>query len=122
MSEKELREYDRLKTMIQYIQENLAEELTVEQIAESALLSKSECLRCFRNALRITPMRYVKQRRIEAASALLLNTQQKIADIGFACGFGDTSYFVKAFHDAKGMTPRAWRTEKSGIISSSDRR
>ncbi|MBQ9062474.1 MAG: AraC family transcriptional regulator, partial [Eubacterium sp.] len=43
--------------------------------------------------------------------------KQKIADIGEACGFGDTSYFVQAFRDAKGVTPRVWRMEKSAKVT-----
>ena len=74
-SERELRDNERMKLMIQYIHAHLSEELTVNKIASSALLSKSECLRCFKNTLHTTPMRYVKQHRIEIASTMLLNTQ-----------------------------------------------
>lgn len=111
-SEKALRDGERIKTMLQYIQEHYSEELSTAQIAESALISESECLRCFRNTIGTPPIQYVKQFRIQEASRLLASTDQKIADIGAHCGFSDTSYFTKTFREMKGCTPGEYRKQK----------
>lgn len=112
-SEKALRDDGRIKTMLQYIQTHYAEELTTQAIAQSALISDSECLRCFHNTIGTTPIQYLKQFRIQKAAELLSNTNEKISDIGADCGFQDMSYFTKSFRTAKGCTPSEYRLQKS---------
>lgn len=109
LSEKALRDSARIKTVLQYIQEHYASELTVARIAESALISESECLRCFRATIGIPPIQYVKQFRIQEAARLLASTDQGIADIGAQCGFPDASYFTRTFREMKGCTPGEYR-------------
>ena len=111
-SEKALRDEQRIKVMLQFIQENYGEELTTEKIARSAAISDSECLRCFRAMVGTTPIQYVKQLRVQKAAELLAGTDRKIADIGALCGFQEMSYFAKTFRTLKGRTPSAYRAEK----------
>lgn len=108
-SEKVLRDGKRTKAMLQYIQEHYSEEITLLQIAESAHICESECLRCFRSVIGRSPIQYVKQVRVQKAAELLLRTDLKISDIGLQCGFQEMSYFAKAFRELKGCTPRAFR-------------
>lgn len=108
-SEKTLRDGARIKVMLQYIQEHYGGELTLAKIAESANLSENECLRCFRSMTGCTPIKYVKQVRIQKAAELLLSTNRKISDIGAECGFQEMSYFAKTFRELKGCTPGDFR-------------
>lgn len=108
-SPKALREQERLKRMLTYIHEHSSLELTVLKIAESALVSESECLRCFKNIIGMAPIRYVKQYRLQKAAELLVNSQEPIAAVAASCGFQEMSYFAKAFREAYAMTPSAWR-------------
>lgn len=108
-SEKTLRDGERIKTMLQCIQEHYHEELTLAKIAQSAALSENECLRCFRSTIGATPIQYLRQVRIQRAAQLLLSTDQKIAEIGAACGFGEMSYFARVFRQMKGCTPGHFR-------------
>ncbi len=108
-SEKSLRDGERIKTMLQYIQEHFSEKINTSQIAASALISGSECLRCFRNTIGITPIQYVKQYRIRRAAHLLTSTAEKIINIGTQCGFQEMSYFAKAFKEIMGCTPSEYR-------------
>lgn len=110
-SEKALRDGERIKAMLRYIQEHYAEELTLAKIAGSAAVSKNECLRCFRSMIGSTPIQYVKQVRIQKAAELLASTDRKISDIGMECGFQEMSYFAKIFRELKGCTPGAFRTQ-----------
>lgn len=112
LSDKALRDSERIKVMLQFIQENYGEELTTEKIARSAAISDSECLRCFRAMVDTTPIQYVKQLRVQKAAELLAGTDRKIADIGALCGFQEMSYFAKTFRALKGRTPSAYRAEK----------
>ena len=108
-SEKTLRDGERIKRMLQYIQEHYGGELTLASIAESAAVSESECLRCFRSMTGSTPIQYVKQVRIQKAAELLMSADRKISDIGAECGFQEMSYFAKTFRELKGCTPGEFR-------------
>ena len=111
ISEKTLRDSERIKRMLRYVQQNYTEEISVADIAASASISQSECLRCFRSTIGMPPIQYVKRFRVQRAAELLSSTAQKIADIGAQCGFLDTSYFTRCFREVKGMSPGEYRQQ-----------
>lgn len=106
---KTLRDGERIKLMLQYIHDHCGEELNTAAIARAAAVSESECLRCFRTTIGTTPIRYVRQYRIQRAAELLTTTEERISDIAVQCGFQDVSYFVKTFRELKGCAPGAFR-------------
>lgn len=108
-SGKVLRDEERMKRMLRFIQENLDRELSAGRIAASASLSPSECLRCFHSVIGVTPMQYVKQLRLQRAAQLLAATDLAVAEIGAQCGFQEMSYFTKAFKAFRGQTPTGYR-------------
>ena len=108
VSPKHLRESERVKAMLQFIMDNYGETIDTAAIARSASVSESECLRCFRSTLGTTPIRYLREYRIEQAANRLANSQASIADIAVACGFQDISYFTKTFREIKGNTPKEY--------------
>lgn len=108
-SEKTARDAQRIKTMLSLIHSQFHTELTISQIAASCMISESECLRCFRSTIGISPIQYLKQYRIQQAAQRLLETQEKITDIASGCGFQDMSYFTKCFRELKGRTPSEYR-------------
>lgn len=111
VSNKAMRNGERIKLMLQYIHDYFAEELSTAKIAESASLSESECLRCFRATIGTTPIQYVRRYRIQRAAQLLTGTQEQISDIATQCGFQDVSYFTKTFREIKGVVPTEYRTQ-----------
>lgn len=108
-SAKALRDGARIKQMLQYIHDHYSEEIDLEQIAGSASVSESECLRCFRSMISTTPVRYLKSYRLQRAAELLKNTEEKVVDIGVQCGFQDMSYFAKSFRRVYGCSPSEFR-------------
>ena len=106
-----VRENERIKLMLRYIQEHFAEPMTTEDIARSAMISASECLRCFHSAIGTTPIQYSKHYRIIKASHLLQTTDLKITEIGEQCGFHDMSYFAKTFREIQGCSPGEYRRQ-----------
>lgn len=112
-SEKSLRDGERIKLMLQFIHDHYSEEIDTCQIAGTAMISGSECLRCFRSTIGTTPIKYVKQYRILQAAKLLTSTTQKIIDIGTMCGFQEMSYFAKSFREQMGCTPSEYRQKMS---------
>ena len=99
----------RIKQMLQFIHDNYTEELNVFQIANSASIGSSECLRCFKNTIGTTPIQYLRKYRLQCACQLLLSTESSINDIASQCGFHDLSYFIKTFREYKGETPGEYR-------------
>ena len=91
--------------------DNYGEAIDTTAIARSASVSESECLRCFRAAIGTTPIRYLREYRIEQAANRLTNSHASIADIAAECGFWDISYFTKTFREMKGVTPKVYQKE-----------
>lgn len=103
------RDGQRMKTMLKFVQEHFAEALTASQIAHSAGLSASECLRCFHAVIGITPMQYVKTFRVQQAAQLLEGTDWPVAKVGRQCGFKEMGYFARAFREVYHCTPTEHR-------------
>lgn len=108
-SGKNLRDAARIKQMLQYIQTHYTEEIRTEDIAESASISVSECLRCFKNTIHTTPIQYTIEYRLQKATELLKTTGLNITEIGTKCGFADMSYFTRLFKRTYGCTPKKYR-------------
>lgn len=111
-SAKALRDAERIKTMLQFIHDNCGEEIRLEQIAASAAVSESECIRCFRAAIGATPVQYLRHYRVRKAAQLLSGTEEKISSICGLCGFQDISYFTKTFREIMGCAPAEYRRKK----------
>ncbi len=99
----------RVKTMMTFIENNYMNKIGVEDIGDSANVSKRECLRCFKLNLHMSPFSYLTDFRIRKAAQLLLRTQDSIITISEACGFSSNSYFGKVFHTVMGCTPKEYR-------------
>lgn len=106
---KNIRDAQRIKTMLAYIHTHYGSNLTTAVIAASASISESECLRCFRSTIGTTPIQYLKQYRIQQAARFLTETCQKVSDIAILCGFQDMSYFTRSFRAQMGCVPTEYR-------------
>lgn len=102
---------ERLKIMLTYIKTHFSENITVQKIADSASISESECLRCFRNVLGTSPIAFLKKYRLQYAAELLDSTNWKISYIGQQCGFSEISYFSKSFKEIYHCTPSEYRAQ-----------
>ena len=96
--------------MLRFIHANHSSELNTKRIADSVMISESECLRCFHTTINTTPIQYLKQYRIQQAAHLLVFSADKISDIAARCGFQDMSYFTKTFKQLKGCVPSEYRS------------
>lgn len=105
----QIREDERLKKMLSFIHSHFEESLTVRDIAAAAVVSESECLRCFKKMIGKPPIQYLKHYRLQRAADMLIHSDEKITDIALDCGLTDASYFVKIFREANGCTPAQFR-------------
>jgi len=113
-SERELRDAERIKQMVDFARRHQDENITTEDIAASAAISVSECLRCFRRMMNLTPKEYLRQHRVRHAAQLLENTDKSITQVGAECGFEDMSYFARVFRSERGCTPSEYRAKVRG--------
>lgn len=101
----------RLKKMLSYIYENYQNEMTVEDIANAANISKSECFRCFRSMIEKKPVEFLNEYRLKKSLELLSSTDMPVTEVCLSCGFGHISYFGKLFREAYGMSPREYKSK-----------
>lgn len=102
---------DRILTMMAYIQENYAQKLSLQDIANAGAVSTRECLRCFQVSIRQSPIEYLLEYRVQAAAKLLEKTELSVTQIAMQTGWGSSSYFTKMFHRLRGKTPNLYRKE-----------
>ena len=97
-----------IEQTLNYINENLAEELTLESISERAKFSPIYFHKLFKASTGKNLHEYVEEQRIRKAIDLLLSTEMTLAQIAYECGFSSQSYFSYAFKKKMKMTPREY--------------
>lgn len=102
----------RLRKVLAYIEEHLAEDLRMDALAEVAGMSKYHFSRLFKAAVGVPPYRYVVQQRVEAAQLLLLRTDLTVTQIALRTGFSSQSHLSTAFREHAGTTPVALRERR----------
>ena len=105
----------RVKEAMLYIRTHHAEPISLDEIAGSVHISKSECCRCFSRTLQMTPFEYLMRYRILEATKKMMehpDEPMSIADLALSVGFNNTSYFNKLFKKYVGCTPTYYRTHK----------
>lgn len=102
----------RVKEAILYIEKHYSENITLDDLASSIHLSKSECCRCFKRTLQLTPFEYLMKYRIfRAASMIQMNDPsiRSISSLAFSVGFNNASYFNKVFKQYLHCTPSEYK-------------
>ncbi len=99
----------RLKRVLAYIDQHLAENIDLQKLATVAGLSQCHFSEMFKQSLGVPPYRYVLLQRIERAKRYLRQSNRPINDVALSCGFADQSHLTKHFRKSVGMTPRAFR-------------
>ncbi len=102
---------ERIKDALTYIANHYADPITLQDIADAIHVSKSECCRCFKRKLRITPFEYLIKYRVYSATHLIVCNinELSISEIAMKTGFNSSSYFNKMFRKYIGCTPSEFR-------------
>jgi len=92
-----------------FIEQHLAEPLTLSLLAGFCALSEYHFARMFQSSFGLPPHRYVLARRMALACHLLRHTRQTLSEIALACGFASASHFSHRFRQSLGDTPSRYR-------------
>jgi AraC family transcriptional regulator len=99
----------RLRRVMQYIQDNLHQELRLAELSALVHMSPFHFARLFKQSTGASPHRFLIQRRIEHAAALLAAQPSPIGEIARSVGFRTPSHFTTTFRRVIGITPTAYR-------------
>ncbi|WP_326695982.1 AraC family transcriptional regulator [Streptomyces sp. NBC_01754] len=98
-----------VRRVVRYMQDNLGQDLTVDDLARTALFSKFHFTRLFQEATGTSPGRFLSALRIQEAKRLLVNSDFSVADISGRVGYSSVGTFSSRFKACVGLSPRAYR-------------
>ncbi len=102
-------EYDKeIENILRYINENLIEDLSIDNIASEFYMNKYYLMHKFKDKTGCTLHSYIQKKRLLLARDLI-KKGKKITQVSAECGFGDYSSFVRAFKKAFGVSPKEYK-------------
>ena len=109
---KEERQEERtISGITRYMQEHLAEEISLSVLAEEFHLNGQYISQLFKNEIGVNFLAYLTNIRMEKAKKLLLTTSLSIAEVSEQSGYGDYRVFTKVFKKNEGITPSQYRRD-----------
>lgn len=95
--------------IIQYLNEHMAEKVTLEEIMKEFSLNRNRLNELFVKETSMTCLNYLLKMRMNLAQIMLSETELRIAEIADRVGYGDSNYFIKVFKSHTGVTPSKYR-------------
>lgn len=105
---------ERMKRLLEYMEEHYGEKITVEDGAELCFYSNSHFMKYFKQYMGVPFIQYLNEFRLEKAAGMLLTTPDPVTAVAQRCGFDNISYFNRLFRRKYGKTPGEYR--KNGEI------
>lgn len=103
--------WTKLKRVISYMQDNYAQPLTLQELAQQAYLSPPYFCHFFHKATGMSPIAFLNCYRIQRAAQMLAQQDTSIAQIAMEVGFDNQSYFIRKFREYKRVSPREYRRQ-----------
>ncbi|MGF9691602.1 GlxA family transcriptional regulator [Rhizobium sp. 0TCS1.26] len=105
-------------SIIELMESNLAEPLSLVEIADDADLSRRQIERLFRQEMGRSPARYYLEIRLDRARHLLVQSSMPVVEVAVACGFVSASHFSKCYREVYNRSPQQERAERKMTLSS----
>lgn len=103
-------ELERIKPVLQHIEQNLHRTLSLKELAEVVSISPQYLCRLFQRTLHERPVTYINKQRINRSKQLMFSgREKKIYEIAEQAGFENTSYFCAVFKRVTGMRPEEFK-------------
>ncbi len=100
---------ERMRSIVYYVQEHFAENITVGSIAEHFYLNKNYLCTFFKANTGVTLLQYIRNLRLKNAARLAVNTELKSIEICESCGYTSISNFLRDFKAEYGVSPMELR-------------
>jgi AraC family transcriptional regulator len=104
----------RLRRVAEYVEANIAEPVSLADLASAAGLTPMHFAAKFRAATGLRPHEYLLRRRIERAQEILVQDRASIVAVALSLGFPNQSHFTTTFKRLTGQPPCAWRQSQEG--------
>lgn len=112
-TDEERQEQNLLVSLNEFIQTNLAQDLSLVRLAEFAHLNPAYLSRLYKQMSGVNLTDYILNIRLNQSERLLKETRLKIHEIATAVGFGSVAYFIRSFKKNNGMTPQEYRERQT---------
>lgn len=103
-----------LRRAIEYLQDHLAEDVSLQALADLTQLSQSYFSRAFKTSTGLPPHQWLMKARFARAKQLLIEGRFPLAEIALDVGFCDQAHFTRSFSRAIGVSPGAWQRTQRG--------
>ncbi len=103
--------HNRLQFVVNFIRENIREQLSVELLSEKAHMSESNFYRTFKHEMGITPNDFIIEERLKVAESLLKNKEISVKEAYLSSGFNSFSYFSRIFKIKHKISPSTYRMQ-----------
>lgn len=107
------------RRVAEHVDRQLADTITVGQLAGIARISTAHFSRAFRGSFGMSPGTFIQWRRVEAAKRLMTETGMPLAEIAYACGLCDQAHLSRVFKRAEGTSPMRWRRARAACTTES---
>lgn len=97
--------YTAIARTLRYIDENQTGQITLDQLARVANMSKNNYILHFKRFNGVSPYHYILTRRVSRAIEMLCQSNESVTQIAYACGFNTIVSFNKTFKKITGMSP-----------------
>ena len=104
-------------SIIELMESNLSEPLSLIEIAEYAGLSRRQIERLFRQEMGRSPARYYLEIRLDRARHLLIQSSLPVVEVAVACGFVSASHFSKCYRELYGRSPQQERADRKQLLT-----
>ncbi|MGR6469047.1 GlxA family transcriptional regulator [Rhizobium sp. PAMB 3182] len=106
-------------SIIELMENHLAEPVSLLDIADSAGLSRRQIERLFRQEMGRSPARYYLEIRLDRARHLLVQSNMPIVEVAVACGFVSASHFSKCYREVYNRSPQQERADRKMTLATS---
>lgn len=107
-----------LSRALEYIRTHYGEKIGVDELADTAGMSRRSFERHFRNVLGCSSMTYLRRVRINAVCRAIVSTSRTLPEVALSCGFSDQSHMTREFNKMVGETPREFRRRRRQVTRS----